>query len=557
MRSIQEVLRLHFDSHLTQRQISASTGMSKGTVGGYIKRAVASGLTWEEARGMEDHAVEARLFRRVGQCEPPSRVPIDFPWVHQELRKSGVTLTLLWNEYVEASHQGPTMGMAPYGYSQFCDLFARYQGQVDLTMRQEHRAGEKVFIDYSGKKPRFHDMATGEVIEVDLFVGVLGASNFTFAEATRTQTKPDFCASTVRMFEYFGATPIVVVPDQLRSAVKGPDRYDPEINPTYADLARHYQVAIVPARAREPRDKAKVEGGVRIAQRWILACLRNRAFFGLEELNAAIGELLVKLNNRPFQKLEGCRRSAFESIDRPAMKALPATRWQYVEHKQARVNIDYHVELDGRLYSAPYTLVRELLDLRFTASVVELFHRGKRVATHARLWSPKGSASTQQEHRPKHHRDYGEWSPSRLIAWATTKGTDVGALVEHILQNRPYPEHAYRSCMAIIRDAKAYSPERYNAACRRAVQIGSPTRFSLRSILKKGLDHAALPDDVYSPPGPLHDNVRGAEYYDRKETEEHDRRRDDRETDANEADRHGPVFQEDPGSCTGGSTHLV
>jgi transposase len=228
-----------------------------------------------------------------------------------------------------------------------------------------------------------------------------------------------------------------------------------------------------------------------------------------------------------------------------------------VEHKQARVNIDYHVELDGRLYSAPYTLVREIMDLRFTVSVVELFHRGKRVATHARLWSPKGSASTQQEHRPKHHRDYGEWSPSRLIAWAATKGTDVGALVEHILQNRPYPEHAYRSCMAIIRDAKAYSPERYNAACRRALQIGSPTRFSLRSILKKGLDHAALPDAVDPPPGPFHDNVRGAEYYDRKETEQHDRRRDDRETDANEADRHGTVFQEDPGPCAGGSTHLV
>ena len=227
MLRIREVLRLKVESRLTERQISDFTGMSKGTVGGYLKRALASGLGWEEARGMEDDAVEARLFRMVGKCEPPSRTPIDFPWVHRELRRSGVTLMLLWNEYAEASRQGPMMGMAPYGYSQFCDLFARYQGQVDLTMRQEHRAGEKVFIDYSGKKPCFHDMATGEVIAVELFVEVLGASNFTFAEVTRTQTKPDFCASTVRMFEYFGATPIVVVPDQLRSAVKGPDRYDP------------------------------------------------------------------------------------------------------------------------------------------------------------------------------------------------------------------------------------------------------------------------------------------------------------------------------------------
>ena len=556
MRKIREVLRLHFDSHLTQRQISASTGMSKGAVGDYLKRAATQGLTWEEARGMEDSAVEARLFRMVGQCEPPTRVPIDFPWAYQELRKSGVTLMLLWSEYVEAARTGPIAGM-PYGYSQFCDLFARYQGHVDVTMRQVHRAGEKVFIDYSGKRPCIHDMYTGEVLEVELFVGVLGASNYSFAEATRTQTKADFCASTVRMFDFFGATPRVVVPDQLRSAVKGPDRYDPEINATYADLARHYDVAIVPARAGEPRDKAKVEGCVRIVQRWILACLRNRSFFSLEELNAAIAELLTRLNNRPFRKLEGCRRSAFETMDRPAMKPLPATRWQYMEHKKARVNIDYHVELDGRLYSVPYQLVREQMDLRFNASVVEIFHRGKRVATHVRLWSSKGTASTQQEHRPKSHRDYGEWTPSRLVEWATSKGTDVGALVENILQTRAYPEHAYRSCMAIIRDAKAYPPERYNAACRRALQIGAPTRFSLRSILKRGLDRAALPDDFDPPPGPSHENVRGADYYDRKETEDHDRRRDDREADAHEDDRHGPFLQTDAGACSGGPIDLV
>ena len=526
MRKIREILRLHFDSHLTQRQISASTGVSKGAVGDYLRRATAHGLTWDEARGMDEAAVEARLFRLIGRGEPATRVPIDMPWVHHQMRGAGVTLLLLWSEYAEAARNGARVGAVAYRYSQFCDLYARYLGHVDVTMRQEHRAGEKVFIDYSGKRPRVHDMETGEAIEVELFVGVLGASNYTFAEATRTQTKQDFCASTVRMFEYFGGTPRVVVPDQLRSAVKGPDRYDPEINPTYADLARHYEVAIVPARAGEPRDKAKVEGGVRIVQRWILACLRNRTFFSLEDLNTAIAELLARLNNRPFQKLEGCRRSAFEGIDRPAMKALPATRWQYVEYKKARVNIDYHVELEGRLYSVPYQLTRELMELRFNASLVEIFHRGKRVATHARLWTPKGSASTRQEHRPKSHRDHGAWPPSRLVAWATTVGPDVGALVDHILQTRVYPEHAYRSCLAIIRDAKAYSPERYNAACRRALIIGAPTRFSLRSILKKGLDRAALPDDFDLPPGPSHDNVRGADYYDRREMESDDRRRD-------------------------------
>jgi len=544
MRKIREILRLHFESHLTQRQISASTGVSKGTVSEYLRRATAAGLTWQVAQEISETQVEARLFRLVGRAEPPSRAAVDMAWVHGEMRRVGVTLTLVWSEYAGAVREGPAVGAIPYGYSQFCELYSRYQGHVDVTMRQEHKAGEKVFIDYSGKRPCIHDAVTGEVIAVELFVGVMGASNFTFCEATRTQTKRDFCASTVRMFEFFGATPRVAVPDQLRSAVKGPDRYDPEINPTYAELSQHYDVAIVPARAGEPRDKAKVEGGVLLAQRWILACLRNRTFFSLEDLNAAIADLLIRFNTRPFQKLDGCRHSAFETIDRPAMKPLPVTRWQYSEHKRARVNIDYHVDLDGRLYSVPYQLAQELIDLRFTNAVVEIFHAGKRVASHQRLWSRKGSASTLPEHRPRSHREYGAWPPSRLIEWATTKGDDVGALVAHILEHRPHPESGYRACMALIRDAKSYPPERFNAACRRALRIGAPTRYSVRSILKKGLDRAPLTDDDDDlPPGAPHDNVRGAAYYDRKETPENDRPRDDREADPDAFDHDGPGLQ--------------
>ncbi len=554
MRKIREILRLHFESQLTQRQISASSGVSKGTVSEYLRRAAAAGLTWQAAKEMAETEVELRLFRLVGRSEPPSRSAVDMAWVHREMRRVGVTLTLLWSEYAAAVKDGPSVGAVPYGYSQFCELYARYQGHVDVTMRQEHKAGEKVFIDYSGKRPCIHDAVTGEVIAVELFVAVMGASNFTFAEATRTQAKRDFCASTVRLFEFLGATPRVAVPDQLRSAVKGPDRYDPEINPTYAELSQHYDVAIVPARAGEPRDKAKVEGGVLLAQRWILACLRNRTFFSLEDLNAAIAELLIRLNCRPFQKLEGCRKSAFETIDRPAMKALPATRWEYSERKRARVNIDYHVELDGRLYSVPYQLAQELIELRFTAAIIEIFHAGKRVASHQRLWSRKGSASTLPEHRPKSHREYGAWPPSRLIEWATTKGDDVGALVAHILENRPHPESGYRACMALIRDAKSYPPERFNAACRRALQIGAPTRYSVRSILKKGLDrvHLPTPDHDDLPPGSSHDNVRGAAYYDRKETREDDRSRDDRETHPDAIDHDGPGLQ---GTAAAGPRH--
>jgi transposase len=519
MRKIREILRLHHECQLTQRQISASTGVSKGAVSDYLRRAAVAGLSWEQAQLLDDGDVEGRLFRLVGRNEPPRRTAIDFDWVHREVRRIGVTLQQLWLEYREAAVTGPQTGAAPYGYSQFCDLYASFRAKVDVTMRQVHLAGEKVFLDYSGKKPCIVDQTTGEVIPVELFVAVLGASNYTFVEVTRTQRLPDFCASTVRAFEFFGGTPKIAVPDQLRSAVSGPDRYDPEINPTYAELSAHYEVAIIPARPRRPKDKAKVENGVLIAQRWILACLRNRVFFSLEELNAAIAELLVRLNNRPFQKLDGCRRTAFETIDRPALRPLPPTRWEFALWKKAHVNIDYHVDHDGRLYSVSHQLVGEHVDLRVTTTVVEIFLGGRRIASHARLWGPKGSASTLPEHRPKSHRDYGDWPPSRLINWAGTIGPSAATLVEHILRSRENPETAYRSCMGLIRNAKAYEPARFDAACRRALAIGSPTRKSVLAILSRGLDALPLVDFPEPPPGPCHENVRGADYYDRKETE--------------------------------------
>jgi transposase len=345
-----------------------------------------AGLTWEVARTLDDGEVEARLFRYPGRNEPPRRVPIDLPWVHRELRRTGVTLQQLWLEYREAAAQSLPTGGTPYGYSQFCDLYADFREKTDLSMRQVHRAGEKVFIDYSGKKPRTWSSETGEAIDVELFVAVLGASNYTFAEATRTQRLEDFCASTVRALEFFGGVPRIAVPDQLRSAVSGPDRYDPEINPTYAELSQHYDLAIVPARPGKPRDKAKVETAVLVAQRWILACLRNRTFFSLDDLNAAIADLVERLNARPFKKLEGCRRTAFEALDRPALRPLPQMRWELARWKKAKVNIDYHVEHEARLYSVPHALVGEEIELRVTNTVVEVFHRGHRVASHARLW---------------------------------------------------------------------------------------------------------------------------------------------------------------------------
>jgi transposase len=399
-------------------------------------------------------------------------------------------------------------------------------------MRQVHRAGEKLFIDYSGKKLGIVDRSTGEVTEVEIFVAVLGASNYTYAEATRSQKLPDFVASTVRTFEFLGCVPEVVVPDQLRSAVSGPDRYEPDINPTYLEMAQHYGVTVIPARPRKPKDKSKVEGGVLIVQRWIVAALRNRTFFGLGELNAAIRELVEKLNARPFKNLDGCRRSAFEALDKPAMRPLPARRYEIAEWKHAKVNIDYCVTYDHRHYSVPYALVGEGVEIRATASVVEVLHKGVRVASHARHYGPKGAASIADEHRPRAHREYGKWPPERVVAWAESVGDHVGELASAIMARRTHPETGYRACLGVIRLADRYGRERVDAACARAVSIGSPSFKTVQSMLKSGLDRASL----FEPPARAaidHDNIRGASYFDKEE--ENAQRRDDPETDRHEA----------------------
>jgi transposase len=366
MRKIREVLRLHSDLGCTHRQIASACNISPSTVGAYIERAAEAGLTWADAEPLTEAEVEERLFTYVGRSEPKARAAIDFDWVHGELPRTGVTLQLLWGEYQAAAREA---GVLPYQYSQFCELYAAWRNQRRLSMRQTHRPGEKLFIDYSGKRPSFIDSGTGEVRDVELFVAVLGASNYTFAEITLSQTIPDFTASTARALEYFGAAPCIIVPDQLRSAVARPDRYDPDINQTFHEFAQHYGVVIIPAPPRKPKGKAKVEAGVLIAQRWILARLRNRRFFSPVELNNAVAELVEELNQRRFQKLPGNRREAFETLDLPAMKSLPPLRFEIAERKTTRANIDYHVEFDGRYYSVPNQLRQQLIDVRATVSI--------------------------------------------------------------------------------------------------------------------------------------------------------------------------------------------
>jgi transposase len=517
MRKIREVLRLKYDRKLSQRQIAAAVGIARSTVSEYLERAKQAELTWESVQPLSDAEVEGRMFHHLGRNEPQARAPIDWTWVDREMRRTGVTLQLLWTEYQQAVSAGPS-GQRPYQYSQFCDLYREHRAKMQPSMRQVHRAGDKAFVDYSGKRPRLFDAKTGEATEVELFVMVLGASNYTYAEATRTQRLEDFVASTVRGLDFFGAAPALLVPDQLKSAVKKADWCEPEINDTYAEMAQHYGMAVVPARPGKPKDKAKVEGGVLIAQRWLLACLRHRRFFSLEELNAALWELLDKLNQKPFQKLEGCRLSAFESIDRPAMRPLPSHRYELGRWKRGvGVNVDYHFEYDHRYYSVPCELMSEKVDVRATVQVVEVWRGGARVTSHERSYGPKGSAVTKPEHRPRSHRDFGDWPPERLVTWAHKTGPSTASVVEAILTRGPHPESGRRSCLGLLRMGDRYGDLRLEAACARALRIGNPVRKSVEAILKSGLDKVALPDEVEAKTI-AHDNIRGGAYFDREET---------------------------------------
>jgi transposase len=379
-------------------------------------------------------------------------------------------------------------------------------------MRQTHRAGEKLFVDYAGQTLPVIDPRMGEIRSAQIFVAVLGASNYTYAEATWSQSLPDWIGSHQRSFTFLGGLPELVVPDNLLSGVTKAHRYEPDLNPTYLEMATHYGVAIVPARIRKPKDKAKAEVGVQIVERWILASLRNRTFFSLTELNQTIQQLVLKLNQRPFKKLPGSRGERFQSLDKPALKALPMTPYVYAEWKLVRVHIDYHVDIEGHYYSVPYRLVKQQLDARITENTVEVFNKGERVASHLRSWL-KGHHTTLNAHRPEAHQHYGDWSPERFMSWAEKIGSATRQVITAVLQERRHPEQGYRSCLGILRLAKAYSDGRLEAACTRALLLGTCRYKSIESILKHGLDSKPVVVEEESALPQQHENVRGSAYY--------------------------------------------
>jgi transposase len=507
MRKLKEVLRLQ-SLGLSQHQIARSCSISQSTVHEYLSAAQAAGVQCPLPEDWGDPEIERALFpQRPAPAVWRKHPEPDWARIHEELQThKDLTLQLVWQEGRENDPEG-------YGYSRFCDLYRRWVNKLDLVLRQEHRAGEKVFVDYAGATIPIHDPEGGEPRLAAVFVAVLGASSYTFAEATGGQDLRNWIGSHVRAVEFFGGVTEVVVPDNLKSAVKHPSYYEPDLNPTYRDLAEHYGVAIIPARPYRARDKAKAEVGVQVVQRWIVAALRHRKFFSLEEVNRAIAELLVRLNERPFRKRPGSRATLFAQLDRPALKPLPATRFQFGEWETARVNIDYHIEVERHFYSVPYALVHQQVDVHLTAETVEVLHRGVRVASHVRSYEP-AKATTLTEHMPKAHQRYLGRTPSQLIEEAQQVGPSTGQLVQAILAAKRHPEMGYRSCLGILRLAKTYPAERMEAAARRCLRARAYNFQSMDSILKNQLDRLPLPGDPPAGSGVEHDNIRGAGYFD-------------------------------------------
>jgi transposase len=505
MRQIREILRLHHEVHLGERQIAAICLVGKGTVQRYLQRAAAVGLAWPLPEDLDDAQLEKLLF-------PPAPAPAgarplpDFTKVHHELKSNhSVTLQLLWEEYKESQPGG-------INYSWFCEQYRDWTRHLDVVLRQEHRAGEKMFVDHAGDTIPVINPATGETRPAYVFVAVLGASNYTYSEATWTRDLTDWISSHTRSLQFFEGAPKLVVPDQWRAGVSRPCYWEPELNRTYQDWALHNGVAIVPARPRHARDKAKVEQGVLLTQRWVVAALRHRQFFSLGQLNEAIRELVDKLNRKPFRKLPGSRIELYEKLDRPALARLPNQSYVFAQWKKIRVGLDYHVEVEGHHYSTPYQLVGQQIEVRYTASLVEIICRGKRVASHPRSSQVPGY-STEPSHRSKSHQRYLEWNPTRLLEWAGTVGLFTVRFVEGLLTHHPHPEAGFRAGMGLRPLVREYGETRVEAACTRAVRYKLYRLANVRSILTSGLDQQALPQLVPATPPVEHGNIRGADYY--------------------------------------------
>ena len=502
MRKIREIMRLHYEKELSQRAVAQACRVSHSTVKEYVTRAAAAGLKWPLPEDLSEDELYRRLYPEKSKPVSVEKSAPDWQQIKQEMGRKHVTLRLLWTEYRERQPDG-------YGYSQFCDLYRQWKKKLDVPMRQDHKAGEKVFVDYTGDRMVLTDPETGEARSVEIFVGVLGYSSYTYAEAQTSQSKENWINGHVRMFQFLKGVPEVVVPDNLKAGVKDPCYYDPELNPSYQELAEHYGVVVLPARVRKPRDKAKVEVGVQVVERWIMARLRNQTFFSLTELNRSIQALLAELNGRPMAHLGQSRHELFETMDRPALNPLPEKPYEFVQHKIVRVNVDYHVEYDKHYYSVPHRLIHEEVHLRATEHLVEIYHKSQKdpVVVHPRSRSA-GRHTTCKEHMPVNHQKQQEWSPERFLKWADQIGPHAKSFIQATLGARRHPEQAYRTCLGVLGLARKHSNERLDEACRQALSAKLLAYGEVKDIL----DHLPTPDPALATP-PAHPNLRGNDYF--------------------------------------------
>ena len=508
LNKIKEILRLKIGEGRSNRDVANSVMCSPSKVLDVAVRFKASGLSWPLPPDISEETLESKLYSGRHGRRKTHKAPLDLPYIHKELRRKGVTLYLLWEEY-KKNH--PEEGVE---YSQYCNIYREFRSKLNVTMRQVHKAGDKAFVDWSGDGIELINRETGEVTEAPLFVGVLGASGLVFAVAKESRESRHWIACHMEMYEYFGGVPAATVPDNEKTGVTNPCRYEPDLNPTYAEMALHYDTAILPTRSRKPRDKAKVENEVLHAQRRILAKLRNHTFFSVEQANEAIFQELEALNSKKYQKLDVSRKELFETLERPVLRPLPAQRYRYGEWSKPKVNIDYHVEVDHHCYSVPFRLVGERMEARRTSTTVEVFFKGKRVASHVRSYF-KGGFTTKSEHRPPNHRKHLEWTPERIISWAGKTGPYTARVAEVILSKRKHPEQGFRSCLGIKRLGEKYGDNRLEAASQRSLIIGSSSYKSIKSILENGLDKQPLPPTQLDIEAtlPVHENIRGPEYY--------------------------------------------
>jgi len=504
IRTIKEIMRLHHEHMLGVRAIGRACNVSPTTVSEYLNLSRDAGLDYEGVKDLDDEAIQRLFFPKRNEVVPRKALP-DLVAINSELRKKGVTLQLLWEEYRAVNPEG-------YGRTQFFEIYRQHAKTLHPVMRFSHKAGDKLFVDFSGDRPHYVNQETGEIIYAELFVAVLGASSYTFAVVVADQQIPNWIKAHVLAFEYFGGVPACLVPDNLKSAVTLACKYDPVLNPVYVEMAAHYQVAVMPARPYKARDKAKAESGVLCAQRRILAVLRNRTFFSLREVNVAIAEELEKVAIRIMQGYGKSRRELFVEIDQPALRPLPESRFEIREWKKAKVGIDHHIGVHGAFYSVSYTLIGKEVEVCSTGSMIEVFHKSARVASHART-NKKGAFVTVDAHRPHAHQKHLEWTPARIKHWGESIGPNTGAMNEAIMAAGRHPEHGYRKCLGLLRLAKQHTPERLEIACQKALHLGVIGYRSVKSLLEKHLERLETMEAEQDDPPIVHANIRGGGYY--------------------------------------------